>query len=669
MSQRVQIGRIKYLVNALNEASEAYYSGGTELMSNYEWDAMFDELTKLEAETGYILPNSPTQTVGNEGERDNYGKKEEHEFPALSLAKTKKIEDLQSWAKNRDIWLSWKLDGLTLVLTYDNGHLTKILTRGNGIFGSNITYLKGAISGFPCDIPYTGHMVVRGEATISYTDFYAINDILDVDERFANPRNLASGTLSPASSAMEAEHIRKVKDRKVHFTAFTLVHCDIPMNSWGERMKYLDSLGFDTVDAERLKACDIPDAVRIWSEMVDEGEIDIPVDGLVICYDDCEYASKGSVTGHHATRAGLAYKWEDTAAISTLDHIEWSCTASMIVPVAVFDPVILEGTKVSRASLYNLSELERLGIGANRRTEIKVIKANKIIPKIVEVTMAYGPYYIPSKCPVCGAPTAIRTSSSGARVLECTSDICPAKSLQKLSRFVSKDGMDIEGLSVETLRELVNAGFVHDFTDIFSLSDHADYICKMEGFGKRSCEKLLRAIENAKVISPINFIVALSIPMIGTDAAKKIINTIGWDEFVERARSGKKFCDIFGIGIEKSNSITEWFANPRNRVIFYKLCEIIQFKEENFPKEEDGIFDGKTFVITGELRVFKNREELKSYIQGLGGKVTGSVSNRTDYLVNDDISSTSSKNVAAMTLGIPIITEEELLELTKKEGA
>lgn len=363
--------RCEELVKKLNEASRAYYGGQEEVMSNYEWDAMFDELASLEAETGYVLPDSPTQNTGIE---ENNGDREPHEFPALSLAKTKKVSDLQKWAEDKPVWLSWKLDGLTLVLTYDSGKLSKIVTRGNGTVGTNITYLKNAIAGFPLKINYQGHMVVRGEATISYTDFALLNDTIeDDDEKYANPRNLASGTLA-------LDDPEKVRERHVHFNAFTLVYLDDPLKSWGERMDLLEREGFTVIDREAVTAESLPEAISRWTAKVESGEMDIPVDGLVICYDDTDYAATGSVTGHHATRAGYAFKWQDVSAKSKLSYVEWSCAASTISPVAVFEPVLLEGTTVSRASLCNISEMERLGIG--KSCTLEVIKANKILSLI-----------------------------------------------------------------------------------------------------------------------------------------------------------------------------------------------------------------------------------------------------------------------------------------------
>lgn len=468
--------RIEQLVEQLNKASAAYYNGQDEIMSNYEWDAMFDELVTLEKETGYIMAESPTQNAGFE--EDGSGEKEAHEYPALSLAKTKQISELQDWAGKRPIWLSWKLDGLTLVLTYDGGKLTKILTRGNGTIGTNINFLKGAISGFPQKIKYKGHLVVRGEAAISYTDFALINDMIeDDDEKYANPRNLASGTLN-------LDDPEEVKNRHVKFHAFTLVHLDEEMRSWGARMQFLEELGFNVVDREATDAGRLPEAIERWTKKVESGQMDVPVDGLVICYDDTDYAASGSVTGHHATRAGFAFKWQDESVETKLDYIEWSCAVSTISPVAVFEPVQIEGTTVSRASLCNLSEIERLGIG--KECTLEVIKANKIIPKCIAVKDAVGEVEIPKECPVCHAPTEIRISkNSGTKTLHCTNPDCTAKNVKKFTRFVSKWGMDIDGLSIQTMLKFINEGYIHEFADIYHLKDHFDVISQMEGFGEK----------------------------------------------------------------------------------------------------------------------------------------------------------------------------------------
>ena len=650
--------RMETLIAELNAASEAYYGGKEELMSNFEWDAKFDELSALEEKTGLILPDSPTQAVSFSEEGDNPdGVKESHEFPALSLAKTKKVEDLQKWAGDRPVWLSWKLDGLTLVLTYDNGSLTKILTRGNGTVGTNITYMKEAIAGFPLKLSYQGHMVVRGEATISYPDFERINDSLEEDEeKYANPRNLASGTL-----ALDAKHIAKVRERALTFNAFTLVYLEENINSWGERMALLDREGFTTVDRELTDADHLPEAISRWTERVETGEMLIPVDGLVIGYDDTEYASSGSVTGHHATRGGLAFKWQDASAVSTLDHIEWSCAASVITPVAVFDPVQLEGTTVSRASLCNLSELERLGIGENRKTTLEIIKANKIIPKVISVRSREGSVSVPQECPVCKAPTKISVSSSGTKTLRCTNASCPAKNLKKFERFVGKNGLDIDGISSETLKDFINEHFIAGFADIFRLSRYADVIRNMDGYGDKSCENLMAAIEKSRHTDPVKLIVSMSIPLIGSDAAQRFIRTLGWQGFLQRLEEGTGFDDLNGIGPERSNSVLSWYADAENRTAFRDVLSELTVENVEPSAPAAGTCAGLTFVITGDVHIFRNRDEFKAYVEQQGGKVAGSVSGKTSFLVNNDAASQSSKNRKAAELGVPVITEDEFI--------
>ncbi|MCI7040540.1 MAG: NAD-dependent DNA ligase LigA [Lachnospiraceae bacterium] len=649
--------RCEELVKKLNEASRAYYGGQEEVMSNYEWDAMFDELASLEAETGYVLPDSPTQNTGIE---ENNGDREPHEFPALSLAKTKKVSDLQKWAEDKPVWLSWKLDGLTLVLTYDSGKLSKIVTRGNGTVGTNITYLKNAIAGFPLKINYQGHMVVRGEATISYTDFALLNDTIeDDDEKYANPRNLASGTLA-------LDDPEKVRERHVHFNAFTLVYLDDPLKSWGERMDLLEREGFTVIDREAVTAESLPEAISRWTAKVESGEMDIPVDGLVICYDDTDYAATGSVTGHHATRAGYAFKWQDVSAKSKLSYVEWSCAASTISPVAVFEPVLLEGTTVSRASLCNISEMERLGIG--KSCTLEVIKANKIIPKCIGVTEAEGEFEIPKTCPVCGAPTEIRISEkSKTKTLHCTNPDCSAKHVKKFTRFVSKSGMDIDGLSIQTMLRFMNEGFISDFADIYHLSEHAEVIRNLDGFGEKSCDNMMRAIEKSRRVHPVNFIYAICIPMFGLDAGKKIVSAIGFDGFLKRLKDGTGFEDIEGIGPEKSGSAMDWYANPKNQQSLGALLKEIVIEKVDLKPEAGGKCEGLTFVITGDVHHFKNRDEFKGYVEKTGGKVTGSVTSKTNYLVNNDVNSTSSKNRKAKELSVPIISEDEFVERFGRE--
>ena len=655
--------RIDELIQKLNEASDAYYGGRDEIISNFEWDAMFDELKSLEEETGIIRSDSPTQTVS--AEADAGSNREPHEYPALSLAKTKSVAELEKWAGDKRVWLSWKLDGLTLVLTYDDGRLRKIVTRGNGAVGKNITGLKDAIFDIPGEIAYKGHIVIRGEATISYTDFDIINATMEEDEQFANPRNLASGTLSLDDAA-------KVRARRVHFNAFTLVALDdnldvvklgdddFYMNSWGERMRLLSGMGFVVVERESLLADELEDAIARWSRKVDTGMMDIPVDGLVLCYDDTGYAESGSVTGHHATRAGLAFKWQDVSAFTKLKYIEWSAAANSISPVAVFEPVPLEGTTVSRASLCNISEMQRLGIGDG--CTVEVIKANKIIPKVISVRDSSGEFEIPSKCPVCGADTRVSVSeASGTRTLHCTNPDCSAKKVKNYTRFVSKAGMDIDGLSVQTILKFVNLGYINSFSDIYRLESHYDEISELEGFGEKSVANLRTSINKSRTVRAANFLYALCIPMIGADASKKIVEGIGLDGFLQRLKEGKEFDDIEGIGPERSTSVLKWYSGT-DRAKLDELISELNITDAGAKDKSTGELYGLTFVITGDVNVFKNRSEFKEYTESKGGKVAGSVSKKTDYLVNNDAASESSKNRRARELNIPVITEAEFIE-------
>ncbi len=649
--------RIIELVNTLNEASEAYYGGREEIISNYEWDMLFDELLQLEKSTGFILPNSPTSKTGAPVADSN---REAHEFPALSLAKTKSVDDLKVWAGNRDIYLSYKLDGLTLVLTYDDGFLQKILTRGDGNTGNNITFLKNSISGFPLTVEYKGHMVVRGEATISYKDFEEINALIDDDdEKYANPRNLASGTLS-------LDDPIAVKERRVRFNAFTLVHVDDDIVEWGDRMSFLKEMGFNCVEYIKCSADDIEMQIDSFTRKVENGTMDIPVDGLVICYSDDLYSRTGSVTGHHATRAGLAFKWADTSAFSKLLYVEWSCALSTISPVAVFESVSLEGTTVSRASLCNISEMERLGIGEGCTLEI--IKANKIIPKCISVKDSNGKFEIPDVCPVCGSKTSVHISAnSQTKTLHCDNPNCTAKMGKKFERFVSKQGMDIDGLSIQTMLKFINLGYIKSFSDLFLLNRYSGEIISLDGFGVKSVENMLSALEKSRTVKAINFIYALCIPMIGLDAAKKIVGDLSFEGFVNRLENGIPFDDIDGIGPEKSESAHNWYANSNNAAELKRLLELVNITDGEKKNLSEGGLAGLTFVITGDVHSFKNRDEFKAFVEANGGKVAGSVSGKTDYLVNNDFASNSSKNKKAKELNVPIISEDEFIERFKGE--
>ena len=653
--------QMKSLVEKLNQASDSYYNGKGELMTDYEWDALFDQLKRLEEETGEILPDSPTNRVS---EDSIVGKKEEHEFAALSLAKTKQVSDLVKWAEDRPIWISWKLDGLTLVVTYDGGKLTKIVTRGNGHIGTNITHLAPTISGIPATISEKGHLVVRGEAVISYADFEQF--IIESEGDYANPRNLASGSLT-------LKDIDEVKQRHIQWIPFTLVYTEREITSWGERMQMLKDLGMNPVERERIDhptSENIQQEIDKFTEKVTSKKNPFPVDGLVICYDDTVYAATGSVTGHHATRAGFAFKWQDEHAETELDHIEWSCAASTITPVAVFKPVELEGTTVQRASLCNVSECERLGIG-DKGTRLQVIKANKIIPKVINITEVVGSFVIPAECPVCHAPAVVRESESGTKTLHCTNAACPAKQLKKFARFVSKEGINIDGISEQTVWKFINHGFIREYADFYKLKNYAFEISCFEGFGKKSVSNLLESVEKSRHTDGRHLLYALNIPLCGGDVAKKLLSRYKVKELIETARLSMfddEFASIDGIGPEKSAKFIAWFKDDIHfQHVQHLLSELII--EEQKPVETGNKCQGLTFVVTGDVHHYKNRNELKAYIESQGGKVTGSVSKSTNFLINNDAASQSSKNKKAHELNIPIITEDEFIEKFQEQAS
>lgn len=645
---------MKQLVEQLNNASQAYYNGEAELMSDYEWDSKFDQLKLLEDETGIVLPDSPTNKVS---EDSISGKKEPHEFPALSLAKTKSVADLEKWASNKPIWISWKLDGLTLVATYDDGKLTKIVTRGDGHIGTNITHLAPAIKGVLPKISEKGHLVIRGEAVISYEDFN--NFLLETESDYANPRNLASGSLT-------LKDVDEVKLRHIQWIPFTLVYSDQEILSWGQRMDYLEKLGFQMVEhrfIENPTSVNIQEKIDEFTQKVTHKKQPFPVDGLVITYDDTQYASTGSVTGHHATRAGYAFKWQDEYAETVLDHIEWSCAASTISPVAVFQPVELEGTTVQRASLCNISECERLSIG-DAGTKLQVIKANKIIPKVIKITEKVGVLNIPDKCPVCGAEAHVVLSESGTKKLHCSNADCTAKQLKKFARFVSKDGINIDGISEQTVSTFINHGWIRDYADFYHLKDFAYQITSLDGFGKKSVSKLLESIEKSRNTDSRHLLYALSIPLCGFDVAKRLLSKYTFKELMETAKTSlfdDVFASIDGIGPEKSARFVNWFKDDKNYLKVSNLLKELDVKEVEVA-EVGTKCAGQTFVITGDVYHYKNRNELKAYIESQGGKVTGSVSKSTTYLINNDAESQSSKNKKAHQLGISIITEEQFRE-------
>lgn len=648
--------RIQELITELNKASEIYYSGQSELISNYEWDAKFDELQNLERETGIILDNSPTHNISREKHINN---KIKHEFPALSLPKSKEVKDLIRYADSKPINLSWKLDGLTLVVIYNNGKLSKVITRGDGIYGSDITHLAPAIANIPETINYKKHIVIRGEAVISYSDFENLN--AKYDNAYENPRNLAAGSCNPLTD------LETIKDRCLTFIPFTLVYFeDNDIKSWNARMEFLRSLKFKTVDSELISDPEnLESYINKWSDKVET--FDYPVDGLVITYDDVIYASQGNLTGHHDTRGGYAFKWPDEVAETVLENIEWSVSMNSINPVAIFKPVRLEGTTVTRASLCNISECERLNIGGPG-TKLNIIKANKIIPKVISAEK-HDNFNIPDTCPVCKFRTAISTSETGIKTLICINENCSAKNLSKLTRFVSKYAFDINGLSEKKLEDLVNKNLISNIYDIIDIINNKEKLIlsleNAENWGEKSINNLIKSIEKARNITTDKFLYSLCIPSCGRHASKDIASKYSVNEFLDL--DYYHLCEI--VGDAKAENILDYNANPENRKLFNKLKNICNITDINQNGPTQNTLKDKTFVITGSLNNFKSRDELKELIEYHGGKVSGSVSAKTSYLINNDNTSSSSKNKKAHELNIKIITEEDfmiLLESLKK---
>lgn len=651
-----KLEQMRKIIEQLNAASDHYYNGLGELMTDYEWDHLFDELKKLEEETGTVLQDSPTNNVS----KDNVtGLKEAHEFSALSLAKTKKVSDLVKWAEDKPIWVSWKLDGLTLVVTYDNGKLSKIVTRGDGHIGTNITHLADGINGVLKNINYKGHLVLRGEALISYSDFEDF--CAESDDDYANPRNLASGSLS-------LKDVEELKRRNLNWICFSLVYSDDVLSTFADQMNFLDSLGFNTVERTLVtnpSEINIQKSIDDFTDKVVNNINPYPVDGLVICYDDMAYAKTGSVTGHHATKAGYAFKWADEAATTILEEIEWSCAASTITPVAIFKPVELEGTTVKRASLCNISECERLMIGS-KGSEISVIKANKIIPKVIHVSRTEGSLIIPDKCPVCNADTKIVISDvSLTKTLKCTNPDCAAKKLNRFSRFVSKQGCNIDGLSKQTISKFVSFGWIHNNGDIYRLKNHKEEIIELDGFGEKSANNICNAIEKARNVLDLRLVYALNIPLVAQDVAKKLLSNYSFEELMNISINEtdlEYFAHIDGIGPEKSSSFINWFKDDNNVSMVNDLLTEITI-ERSVNETKGNKCENLTFVVTGDVYQFKNRNELKAYIEFEGGKVTGSVSKSTSYLINNDVNSTSGKNQKAHELNIPIISEQDFIDM------
>ena len=645
------IREMRELVKELNLASRAYYQESREIMTNYEYDKGYDRLLELEKMTGVTLADSPSIHVGYEVLSDL--PKENHESPMLSLDKTKDVSALQTWIGNHTGLLSWKLDGLTIVLTYRDGELFKAVTRGNGITGEVITNNAKVFKNIPHRIPYRGELVLRGEAVIKYSDFEKINASIDsVDAKYKNPRNLCSGSVRQLNNEITSK-------RSVFFFAFTLVrqNPDIETNSRKEQMEWLQSQGFETVEYKIVNKENIEDTVLWFSEHIETN--DLPSDGLVLTFDDIAYSRSLGATAKFP-RDSIAFKWADETEKTHLLEVEWSASRTgLINPVAIFEPVQLEGTTVSRASIHNVSIVESLQLGLG--DELMVYKANMIIPQISENLTRSGTLEIPSLCPVCHQPTKI-LKENDVKVLTCPNPECEAKHIKRLTLFVSRDAFNIEGLSEATLEKFVQKGFIQSLEDIFHLDRYKDEIIGMEGMGEKSYTNLMQAIEKSKKIPTARFIYSLGISGVGLSNAKLICRYFKDDIQAIMSASEEDMTAIEGIGPVIAKNFEAFFSNEKSRKEADALLKEIQLEKEEI-SEDSKIFEGKTFVITGSVHHFSNRNELKSFIESKGGKVAGSVSSKTHYLINNDSESTSSKNKKARELGIPILTEDDFLKL------
>ena len=646
--------RIKELTEILNRASKAYYMQDTEIMSNYEYDALYDELVQLEKETGITLSNSPSIHVGYEVVSEL--PKEEHEYPMLSLDKTKDVQTLADWLGDQMGVLSWKMDGLTIVLTYDNGELVKAVTRGNGYVGEVITNNAKVFKNVPHRIAFKGKLTLRGEAVIKYSDFNALNNQIENSEaKYKNPRNLCSGSVRQLNNAVTAE-------RNVFFFAFTLVVAEGEdfHNSRMQQFEWLRSQGFDVVEHVQVDRESLPSYVSKFAERITEN--DFPSDGLVLILEDIAYGESLGTTAKFPRNA-IAFKWADEIRETHLLDVEWSASRTgLINPIAVFEPVELEGTTVSRASLHNISILRALQLG--RGDLIQVYKANMIIPQIAENLTRSDSLEIPSVCPVCGETTEIR-SLNDVSSLYCLNEECPAKHVKRFSLFVSRDAFNIEGMSEATLEKLIQHGFIHEPVDLFHLDKYHDEIVQLDGFGEKSYQRLMASIQKARKITLAKLIYSLGILNIGLSNARLLCRHYKNDLQALMSASTEELTAIDGIGPVIAGSFTDYFADEHHKKELEDLLDEVEIEQENF-EAEDRIFDGKIFVITGSLEHFKNRNALKELLEEKGAKVAGSVSSKTSYLINNDAASASSKNKKARELGVSVITEEELMALMGK---
>lgn len=646
--------RIRELIGTLRAAGRAYYQESREIMSNFEYDKLYDELVSLEKETGIVFANSPTQNVGYEVV--SALPKERHEKPMLSLNKTKSVEELADWLGGQTGLLSWKMDGLTIVLTYQNGTLVKAVTRGNGEIGEVITANAKAFVNVPLNISYQGELILRGEAIIRYSDFEKINEqIEDVDAKYKNPRNLCSGSVRQLNSEITAQ-------RQVHFYAFSLVKADgIDFkNSRKEQFEWLKTQGFEVVEYHEVTKETLPETVKMYSEAIAEN--DTPSDGLVLLYDDIAYGQSLGRTAKFP-RDSIAFKWADEIQETKLLYIEWSASRTgLINPVAVFEPVELEGTTVSRASVHNISIMEALELGAGDR--ITVYKANMIIPQIADNLTRSGVRDIPEACPVCGGQTEVRQIND-VKSLYCTNPDCQAKKIKSFTLFTSRDALNIAGLSEATLEKFIGVGMIHEYADIFHLDRYRDEIVEMDGFGQKSYDNLIAAAEKASHTTLPRMVYGLGVAGIGLANAKMICRHFKNDFEAMRHATVEELVEIDGIGEVLAQAWTAFFSDGKNNAIVDHLLAELTFEagDEESSEGADEAFAGMNFVITGSLEHFKNRKELQELIERRGGKVTGSVTSKTNYLINNDVASSSSKNKKARELGVPILSEEEFLKL------
>lgn len=643
--------RLEDLTAKLDRAARAYYQESSEIMSNKEYDKLYDELEALEKELGIVLAGSPTIRVGYEIVSSL--PKERHPSPMLSLDKTKETEELKSWIGDREGLLSWKLDGLTIVLTYEDGSLVKAVTRGDGTTGEVITNNAKVFDNIPVVVPYKGRLTVRGEAVISYEDFEKINiDMGDADAKYKNPRNLCSGTVRQLNNEITAR-------RHVKFFAFSLAQSGVDFRFRHEQIEWLREQGFETVENVKVNAANIENAVKDFENRI--SDFSLPSDGLVLIFDDIEYGLSLGATSKFP-RDSIAFKWKDEVKETHLREVLWNVSRTgLINPIAIFDPVELEGTTVSRASVHNLSIVKELKLGEG--DEISVYKANMIIPQISENLTKSGTVIPPGECPVCGSTTEIR-NETGVETLHCPNPECPAKKIKLFTHFVSRNALNIEGLSEATLEKFIDEAMIKEPADIFKLESQRERIVTMEGFGEKSFDNLVAAAEKAAKTTPARLLFALGIPNIGVANAKMISRACrnNWSKMC--TLTADELTEIDGIGDVMAKAYVDFFHNEDNLRKIENLTEVL-ILDENFEESGSNVLDGKTFVITGKVEHFDNRDKVKEAIEKAGGKTSGSVSGKTDYLINNDISSSSGKNKKAKELGVPIITEEEFLEMLK----